>query len=512
MARRREGRWRAAGWRALAVVALLAGSADAQEPQPPKEPASGEESLRHELEELRARQRVLERRLGAAEKAAADAKAATDAQHAVEARRANEARVAADAKAASEAAPPDEDSTPRFHFGHGGFSFGTADRRNELRLRLVLHLDGRAYFGDVNPIPDTFLVRRARPYIEGTIFGLIDYRLLTDFSQGLPQLLDAYVELHPWTWLRLRAGRYRVPIGLEWLQSDSTIALLERSLATDLVPQRDIGVMLSGDIAGGTFSYQLGIFNGAPDSGNGPDFDPQSSKDYVGRVFFHPLLPTHREAVAHLGLGVAGSYGTMTGAAASSLPTYKSVGQQVIFNYIPGGTTTAAAGAAVATAAVLPGHDRWRVSPQFYWYVGPVGLLAEYVLSSQSVQRMDVNARIEARAWNVTASFVLTLEHASFEGVIPRRPVDFRHPRFGALEVVVRYSELRIDNAAFPNFADPNVSVRQARELAGGLNWYLTDHVRMMFSYHRTDYLGGAPLAGNREPENALLGRLQLTL
>ena len=90
-----------------------------------------------------------------------------------------------------------------------GVSFGTPDGRNELRLRLVLHMDGRAYFGDVNPIPDTFLVRRARPYIEGTLFGIVDYRLLTDFGQGTPQLLDACIELHPFPWLRLRAGRWR---------------------------------------------------------------------------------------------------------------------------------------------------------------------------------------------------------------------------------------------------------------------------------------------------------------
>ncbi|HEY2746710.1 MAG TPA: porin [Polyangia bacterium] len=508
-------------WRALAPVALVAlaslvtvlcGNADAQEPQAPKEPAAGssDETVRREIEELRARQRWLERRLGAAEKSAADAKAAADKTAADKA--AADARLASQVQAAGAAQPDDEsaprDNSVRAHFGRYGLSFGTADHKNELRLRLVLHIDGRAYFGDVNPIPDTFLVRRARPYIEGTLFGILDYRLLTDFGQGIPQLLDAYIELQPLNWLRLRAGRWRVPIGLEWLQSDSTIVLVERSYASDLIPLRDLGVMLNGEVAGGTFIYEIGVFNGAPDSGNGPDFDPQSSKDYVGRIFFHPLRPAHKPTLANLGFGVAGSYGTLTGAAATSLPSYKSVGQQTIFTYIPAGTAT---GAALATAATLPGSARWRVSPQFYWYVGPLGLLAEYVLSSQSVQRNGASADLENRAWNLTASFVLTLEHASYDGVVPKHPVDFRHPRFGALELAFRYSELRIDDAAFPNFADPTVSIRQARELAGGLNWYLSEHCRFMLSYHRTDYVGGSA-TGNREPENALLGRLQFTL
>ena len=76
----------------------------------------------------------------------------------------------------------------------------------------------------------------------------------------------------------------------------------------------------------------------------------------------------------------------------------------------------------------------------------------------------------------------------------------------------MRYSELRLDAAAFPNFADPATSVRSARELAGGLNWYLTEYVRIMLSFHRTDFVGGAAMGGNREQENALLGRFQLAL
>ena len=43
--------------------------------------------------------------------------------------------------------------------------------------------------------------------------------------------------------------------------------LVERSLATDLVPYRDIGLMLSGDAGDGTFCYALALLNGAPDSG-----------------------------------------------------------------------------------------------------------------------------------------------------------------------------------------------------------------------------------------------------
>jgi phosphate-selective porin OprO/OprP len=292
-----------------------------------------------------------------------------------------------------------------------------------------------------------------------------------------------------------------VPIGLEWLQSDSTLALVERSLATDLVPYRDLGLMLWGEVAGGTLCYQLAILNGAPDSANGPDVEAESDKDYVGRIFVRPLRPTRIGELANLGFGAAGSYGNVRGTAAGSgLPTYHSTGQQAIFAYL-----NDPMGPVVAAGA------RWRVTPQMYFYIGPVGLLVEYVVSSQRVQRLETAADIQNRAWNLTASFVLTLEHAAYEGVIPQHPVDLRHKNFGAFELTGRYSELRLDPGAFPMYADPAVSVRSAHELAGSLNWYLTDYVRIMLSYEHTEFTGGAPNS-NRLPEDAVLGRFQIAL
>jgi phosphate-selective porin OprO/OprP len=476
--------------KAIAIlILLLAGTAAAQQtPSPSSDaPPSSEENLRRELDELRARQRWLEQRLGATE---ARLPPARNAQ-------------ASKALPVPPEAMPADDSIPHYRFGHGGFVFGSADGRNEIRFRLTLHVDGRAYFGGTQPIPDTFLIRRARPFIEGTLWGVIGFRLMPDFALGSAVLQDGYIDLKPWTWLRLRVGKFMVPIGLEWLQSDSTILMVERSLATDLVPFRDLGVMLMGEVGNGTFCYQLAVVNGAVDSGNGPDLDLHSEKDYVGRVFLRPLRLTRLAPLADLGFGVAGSYGSVKGVASNSnLPTYRSPGQQTIFTYINNPTTPDAA---------LAAGDRWRVTPQLYWYIGPVGLMAEYVLSAQRVSRLGTTTDLQHQAWNLTASFVMTLEHASYEGVTPKYPVDFRHKNFGAVELTLRYSELRLDPNAFPLFADPLSSVQSARELAGGINWYLTDYVRFMLSFHHTSFGGGAA-TGDREPENALLGRLQISL
>jgi phosphate-selective porin OprO and OprP len=489
--------------RAFAIVLLLAGSAAAQQTPSGKEPTSEDDTIRRELDELRAHQRWLEQRLSASEAR----------QTASEAQKSAAQKSAASPKPPPQlppppVVPPPPDSSPRFHWGRGGFVFGTADGKTELRVRATFNLDGHAYFGDVNPLPDTFILRRARPFIEGTLWDTIDFRLMPDFAYGQATILDAYVDLRPWHWLRLRGGRFMIPVGLEWMQKDTTTHFLERSLATDLVPYRDLGLMLFGDFADGTFFYQLAFGNGAADSGNGPDFDNQSGKDYIGRLFIRPLRRLQRAAaITDLGFGVGASYGNAKGnSGAPGLATYKSTSLQPIFTYLTSTTLPATA----ATAATIADGDRWRVSPQLYWYIGPVGLLTEYVVSAQRVSRMDASATLEHRAWNVTLSFVLTMERAAFDGVVPRHPFDF-HRGYGAFELVLRYSELRFDANAFPLFADPTASVSSAREFAGGLTWHLTDYAKVMMSFHRTDFTGGSP-TGDREPENALIARLQLAL
>jgi phosphate-selective porin OprO and OprP len=467
---------------ALALFLLLVGQ------QAPKEPPADDDATRRELNDLRIRQSGLELRLNAAE------------LRLLQLRRPDVPQTTT----VVAPAPLPEPTGPRFRFGRGsGFAIATADGQSEVRLRLVLHFDGRSYLGDAPPSSDTFVMRRVRPFIEGTLWDVVSFRLMPDFPQGQAVLQDAYIEMHPWRWLRVRGGRFMVPIGLEWLQSDSTILLVERSLVTDLVPFRDLGVMISGDLGNGFFAYQFALLNGSPDSGNGPDMSLQSDKDYVGRLFVRPFRATKID-VTNLGFGVAGSYcdvhGTTT---APGLPGYRSTGQETIFNYLNDPMSP--------SGVVVAQGPHWRVAPQLYWYLGPFGMIAEYVRSSQSVQRMAAAADLEHDAWNLEASFVLTLERAAYEGVVPAHPIDFRHKNFGAFEIVGRYSELQLDPGTFPVFAATAVSVQSARETAGGLNWYMTDFVRIMLTFEHTEFTGGAPV-GNRPPENGLLGRFQIAL
>jgi phosphate-selective porin OprO/OprP len=416
--------------------------------------------------------------------------------------RAQEARLA---KQEARSAARDEELRQRIlGLGPDGFALGSRDSGFQLRLRGVVQADGRAYFATARnqPLPDQFLVRRARPILEGTIGDFVDFRILPEFGQGNFQLLDAYVDVRPWKWLALRGGKYKTPFGLERLQQEQYLLFVERGLPQNLVPDRDIGGALHGTVGDGWLAYEAGLFNGTVDGGN-VDGDNNDGKDWVFRVFAHPLR--HVRGLRELGVGFGATYGKQRGTvAAPRVPAFKTTGQNTFFSFL--------FDASGVRPTIVALGDRYRLSPQLDWYIGPVGLLAEYVYSATTVSAYGSAAQklLANQAWQVQASVVVTGEHASYEGVQPKRPFDLHRRHFGALELAARYGELRIDAATFPAFADPAKSARAALEWALEANWHFTRLVKFALLFARTTFKGGAPMDGDRPPENALIGRLQI--
>ena len=133
-----------------------------------------------------------------------------------------------------------------------GFSLASADGQNVVKLRGTLHIDGRHFQDDNTPeTADTWLLRRVRPTIEGTLGGIYDFRFTPDFAGGKTIILDSYATARFKPWFQVTAGKFKVPVGLERLQSANDIRFVERAFPTSLVPNRDLGVSLGGDIASG---------------------------------------------------------------------------------------------------------------------------------------------------------------------------------------------------------------------------------------------------------------------
>jgi phosphate-selective porin OprO/OprP len=378
----------------------------------------------------------------------------------------------------------------------------SADGAFAFRLKGVVQADARFYLDDAQlDDRDAFLVRRARPILDGTVLGIVDFRLVPDFAEGRAQIFDAYIDLRPWSWLRLRVGKFKPPLGLERLQSDPELPFMERAQTANLSPTRDLGVQLGGELAGGFVSYALGVFDGAPDNGN-IDGDTNHAKDFAGRLFVHPLAllgSGFRGGV--LGLGLAASTGNQLGtSSAPGLPGFRTGGQNVFFSYL--------AVANDPNATVIAWKRRSRLNPEFYYFVGPVGLLAEFIATRQKVLRADSIGELTHTAWHATASFALGGK-VSYDGVVARNRFDAAAGHWGAGELALRVSGLSVDEDAFPLYADPTKSARRALGLAAALNWYLGRNARLGVNFERTSFEGGAS-AGDRPAENALMSRLQV--
>ena len=74
---------------------------------------------------------------------------------------------------------------------------------------------------------------------------------------------------------------------------------------------RDIGLQLAGDLAGGRFSYQAAYLNGSNDGGSSETFTDMQEhinddKEYALRLFTQPFAESESFAIRGLGFGIAG--------------------------------------------------------------------------------------------------------------------------------------------------------------------------------------------------------------
>jgi phosphate-selective porin OprO and OprP len=391
-------------------------------------------------------------------------------------------------------------TAPQVTAGKDGFSLKSADGSFVLKLRGYVQLDGRFFQSDdQRPATDTFTLRRVRPILEGTVYKIFDFRIMPDFGGGQTVLQEAYLEGRLSPLFKVRAGKFKPHVGLERLQSGADLLFAERAFPTNLVPNRDLGVQISGDLAGGVASYAAGVFNGVPDGASG-DGDTNDDKDYAARLFFQPFVQG-TGMFKNLGFGVAGSTGDQEGTtAAPNLPAFRTPGQQTFFSYRADGTVP---------NTVIADGQRTRLSPQAYLYIGPFGLLTEYAISKQEVRRDTIARELAHKAWQVAASWVLSGGEPSYRAVNPKKVFDPAAHTWGAFEIAARYHKQEIDDDAFPTFANPASSASVAEAWAVGFNWYFNRNLRLLLDYETTRFEGGAA-TGDREDETIIFSRFQI--
>ena len=394
-------------------------------------------------------------------------------------------------------------STPKITVNDKGFTIASPDAANSIKFRGLVQLDHRAFFNDGGGIANNaFVLRRARIITEGVFAKNFFFQFVPEFGGSAVSILDANFGITVNKALSLKFGKFKSPVGLELLQSDCWTFFNERSIATNLVPNRDLGVQASGDILDGTLNYTVGVFGGLGDGGttNNTDFD--NEKDAVARLIASPFKHDAGSVLQGLSFGISGSIGrekTTAGRTAG----YRTDGQQTFFSY---------------SATTVADGQNWRFSPQVDYRHGPFGVLGEYVVSTVNVRSSATapKAELQHKAWQLAAGYVLTGENSSYTGVAPKTDFDPAAGTWGAFEIAARYADLKVDDAAFPTFASAATNANEAKSFGLGLNWYLSKAVVFKFDYYRTQFgfnasapaISATPIL--RQDENSFITRFQL--
>jgi phosphate-selective porin OprO/OprP len=351
-----------------------------------------------------------------------------------------------------------------------------------LRLTGQIQADYRSYLlpGDQTDV-DTFFLRRARFGLEADLLKYYEFRFLPDYGQGKTAIEDSYLNLHYWDALQFEVGKFKQPVSYEQLIQDRFVPTVERSMIDQLVPARDVGVMVHGQkLFGDRLDYALAISNGEI---NG-DFDVNDPKDFNARIAVRPFNDDCLPPVLHrLQVGVSGGFGTeQEPINPSSLHTPLQV---LWFQFNP---TVRADGA------------RTRLTPELSYFDGGLGLAAQYYHEDQQMRPAATGPTYRFRTdvgfegFYVLATYLLTGEERTTysEAVVPLRPFDPLHPIAcpGAWELIGRVSRLELSPDVFApgpaRLADPTRFSRGASEATFGFNWYLNRFVRMQFNYEHS--------------------------
>ena len=371
-----------------------------------------------------------------------------------------------------------------------GFQIRSADTNFVLTFHGYVQADARYFPGNntAGTANDTFLLRRVRPIVEGTVYGRYDFRLMLDLASGITSaagnngfLQDAYLNACFLPEFQVQAGKFKAPVGLERLQPASNSAFVELGYPTQLVPNRDVGIEVQGNLFDGRLTYQIAVLNGVADGSSDDQEIADNGKDFAGRLFANPFKTSSVAGLRGLGLGVSGTLGGQAGA----LRSLTTPGQQKFFSYRSGN------GLGASTPNVVADGDHWRVSPQGYYYWGPFGLFGEYVISEQQVRRdhgIATYATFRNSAWQVIGSYILTGEDSSFGPLTPRQPYTLGDPGWGAWELVGRVGGLEVDRRAFPVVADPLTSGAGVFSWGIGVNWHLNRSIKLSLDFEHSTF------------------------
>jgi phosphate-selective porin OprO and OprP len=368
---------------------------------------------------------------------------------------------------------------------------------------------------------ETFDLRTIRFGVQGELTRHFDWEIEReiDYTENVEEAVDQW-QLGQWkdvfiNWrtfdaFSIKAGRFKMPFGLEQTTSVSNLDFANRAPGSvKIAPGRDTGVMAYGELLGGALIYEAGVFDDDGDNGTLEDFrfvdtgqtiedledvGPSAAARVVGEIF--RTLPVW-DRLKGAEIGVA--YTTANIPEGLNSLQGEEVWGYNFFN------------------RVYVNGRRQRVGFQFDWSPGPTGFKAEWMQSRE--QRLGQSNRNEdlsdfvGTAWYTSATWILTGEDKDSD-VTPNNPIS--DGGIGVIEIGVRFDRLTFASAtaigeAFTNPRSENLVPNTDSTVTVGVNWLPLRWVKVVGNVLRQSFddVTRAPIGGVADYWSGLL-RLQV--
>lgn len=151
-------------------------------------------------------------------------------------------------------------------------------------LRVKMQGDFRGFSPDLPTEEGLFDLRRARLAVEGRFLKRFDFEVERELSHTTYPWRDVWVNFRYLRSSELRAGKYKIPFGMEQLTRVTNLDYVFRSRINDyLAPAREVGIEAHGHLFEGGLSYQAGLFRQDDENAR------TAQRTFAGRVSGTPL-------------------------------------------------------------------------------------------------------------------------------------------------------------------------------------------------------------------------------
>ena len=294
----------------------------------------------------------------------------------------------------------------------------------------------------------------------------------------------------------LMLGHFKPPISQEFLTSASKLDFVERGLVSEIGPDRDWGVALSGDL--GKTEYAFGAFDG---DGDGDGNVVRAETSFAGRLTREMLLKD---------LSISASYMYSTTKPGARVGTTEPS---------PEGTRGRSLTGYTFWRRPHVNGKRHRLGGDLEYSRGPLRVRGEFLQvqdqrKGQGSTGQDI-PDVRGRGWLAAASYVLTGE-AKGSTVEPEKPL--HKGGFGALEIAARVEGLKFDDtgdsSGFEGYGNRarNIAPSGVTVFEIGLNYWPSNFMKFQGSALWEKYNDPliAPEPGNQGRYFTLMGRIQL--